>query len=215
MKKWSYFIMSGLLIILTGTMILTRNQNMSENWKYLNKAKVLIEDFEKEMEPERLREAYLLLENVDLTQENHLRKLHRVRAECLSVWLKMIQLLDRYLDPAFNPDDVIETLVQPPPTLKGVVYPPGTDPKLIDDPKARAKYEQDIAANQEKLRKYRIQIYLNRLNDSISSGTKKFILSSFNSSPSEQFEVKLAIEKIIKNQTRKEDLLRLITLSGQ
>gem|GEM_PF-6243370 len=201
------------MIILTATIFLRRDQNMSENRKYVGEAKVLIAKFEHDMEPERLRKAYLLIKNVDLSKESHNRKLLWIRAECLSIWLKMIQLLDTYVDPKFNPDEVLETQVQPPPTSKGVVFPPGTDPNYIDDPKARNKYEKDIAVNQDKLKKYRIQIYLRQLNDSISNGAKEFILGSFNSSFSEQMEIKLAIDRIIENNVRKEDLLKLVIIN--
>src|SRR5207253_830012 len=106
--------------------------------------------------------------------------------------------------------DVPTKLVQPPPTSEGVVYPPGADPDLIDDPKAREQYEKAIAANRAKIRNYRMQTYLGRLKEPIPLGAEVFIRHSYTLAASDQMELKTAIDKIIKDPRRKSDLLKLL-----
>ncbi|NTW91225.1 MAG: hypothetical protein HGA35_04775, partial [Erysipelotrichaceae bacterium] len=67
-------------------------------------------------------------------------------------------MVDGFLDPDFNPDEVPARLVRPPPTSEGVIFPPGVDPARIQEPGARAQYEKDIAANNAEIAKYNMQI---------------------------------------------------------
>jgi hypothetical protein len=184
---------------------------MTENQKYLVEALGHVAEFEAEQESELLREAYMALENVLLVQEHDPSTRAKLRAGCLSLWLNLLRLLDRYLDPDFNPEDVPVNLVQPPPTLEGVVYPPGADPALIDDPKARAAYEKAIAANRAKANHYRLQIGLRRLNERIPPRVEAFVRDSYTSGLGDQEELRTAIEMIIKDPDRKAGLLKLLT----
>jgi hypothetical protein len=183
---------------------------MTENEKCLKEAQKRVKEFETELEPERLREAYMSLENVVLAQENDVKIRTRLRDDCLTLWLEMIQILDKHLDPKFDPDDIPDNLVQPPPTSKGVVFPPGADPALIDDPKAREQYEKAVAANNAKINNYRLQTQLGRLNEQIPPRAEEFINSSYTSSETDQEELKNAIEKIIQKPERKVELSKLL-----
>ncbi|MFY0582731.1 hypothetical protein ACN28S_58150 [Cystobacter fuscus] len=183
---------------------------MTENQNYLEQARAHIQEFQAELETERLREASMALENVVLMKEHDPRTRARLRSDCLFLWLHLLQLVDGNLDPGFNPEDVPINLVQPPPTSGGVVYPPGADPALIDDPQKRAEYEKAIAASREKANKYRLQVQLHRVNDYIPPRVKAFIRDSYNSTPGDQRELKTAIEKNIKDVGRKAWLLTLL-----
>jgi hypothetical protein len=192
--------------------ILTKAGPMKDNEKYLTEAQARVKEFEVELEPELLREAYMDLENVILLQADE--QTHPLlRARSLSLWLHLLQLLDRFLDPKFNPDDVPQTGVQPPPTSKGIAYPAGADPALIDNPRARAEYEKAIAANRAKANHYRLQIILRRLNERIPPRAEAFIRNSYTSAPGDQEELRTAIEEIIKDPQRKGGLLKLLTPS--
>lgn len=182
---------------------------MTENEKYLKEARARVKDFEDEREPERLREAYMALENIILSQEPDLKERTQLRRDCLYLWLELLQILDKNVDPDFNPENVPARLIQPP-TSQGVVYPPGADPALIDDPKARAEYEKAIAANREEANNYRFQIHLGRLNESIPPRAKAFISNSYISIPNDQEELKTAIDRIIKTPERKGELSKLL-----
>jgi len=184
---------------------------MTENQKYLKETRERIKGFEKELEPERLREAYMALENVSLAKEHVPKTRAQLRTDTLSLWLGLLQILDHHLDPDFNPEDGPEELVQPPPTSGGVVLRPGADPALIDDPTARAEYEKAIAANRAKANNYRLQIHLGRLNERITPRAEEFIRNSYTTAPDDQEELKTAIEKTIEDPRRKARLLELLT----
>ena len=184
---------------------------MSENQKNLHKADAALKQFETEMDPERLREAYLALENVIVVEERDSARRSSLRRDSLDLWLHMLDLIDRFLDPQFDPNDVPELRVQPPPDSDGKTYPAGSDPTLIKDPQSRAKYEKAIAANLAKANNYRLQINLRRLNQSIPERAESFIHKSYASTPEDQKELRSAIDKIIKNPARKAYLFKLFT----
>ena len=186
---------------------------MTENQKYLKEAQEHAKEFEDKAEPELLKQAYLALENVLLLEEKDPQVRGQLRTNSLYLWLRLIHLLDHSLDPNFDPDDVPETVVQPPPTSKGVVYPPGADPALIDDPKARAEYKKAIADNQDKTVRYELQTDLRRLDESIAPRAEEFIQNFYTPAPRDQKELKTAIDKTIKEPRRKADLLKLLTSS--
>ncbi len=158
------------------------------------------------MEPEHLREAYMALENVIPNQEPDAERRADVRTNCLSLWLHLLQILDRFVDPDFDIKDPPDTLVQPPPTSGGVLYPPGADPALIDDPKARAEYERAIIANRKKLQNYSLQVSLGRLNQQIPEHAEAFIRTNYTSAAHDQEELSSAIQASIKDPHRKEEL---------
>ena len=203
----------SLLAILTVTCTLTVEKPMNENQKYMKEAREHAKGFEDKLDPELLKQAYLALENVLLLEEDDPKIRGQLRTDSLYLWLRLIHLLDHSLDPDFKPDDVPERAVQPPPTSKGVVYPPGADPALIDDPKARAQYEKDIAANQAKTTHYGLQTKLRRLDERITPSAEEFIRNFYTPAPRDQKELKTAIDKTIKDPRRKADLLKLLTPS--
>jgi len=186
---------------------------MNENQKYLKEAREHAKGFEDNLEPELLEQAYLALENVLLLEEDDPKIRGQLRTDSLYMWLHLIQLLDHSLDPDFNPDDVPERAVQPPPTSEGVVYPPGADPALIDDPRARAEYEKAIAANNAKTTHYVLQTDFRRLDESITPLAEEFIQNFYTPTPGDQKELKTVIDEIIKDPRRKADLLKLLTPS--
>jgi hypothetical protein len=201
----------GAPAILIVTFILTVAKPMMENQEYLKEAQERAQGFEDTLEPELLSQAYLALENVILGEEDDPKIRGQLRVEALDLWLHLLQFLDHYLDPKFNPDDVPELLVQPPPTSGEVVLRPGADPALIDDPKARAQYEQAIAANKAKTARYGLQTKLRRLDVRITPRAEAFIRNSYTSAPSDQAELKTAIDKWITNPQRKANLVKLLT----
>jgi hypothetical protein len=186
---------------------------MNENQKYLNEARELAKQFEDNPEPELLKQAYLALENVLVLEEDEPKIRNQLRTDSLYLWLHLIQLLDRLLDPDFNPDDVPESAVQPPPTSQGIVYPPGADPALLDDPKARAEYKKAIADNEAKTAHYNLQTKLRRLDERITPRAEEFIRNFYTPAPGDQTELKTAIDKTIKAPRRKANLLKLLTPS--
>lgn len=183
---------------------------MAGNDRYLAEAQTLAKECEVQLEPERLREASVALANVGLAQEHDPRTRTQLRMESLLLWLRLLQLLDRSLDPNFNPADVPEKLVEPPPIPGGEILRPGADPSRIADPKARAQYERAIAANRAKNKNYQTQIHLRRLKEQLPSQAESFIRNSYSSAPGDQRELRTAIDQIITDPARKAQLTKLL-----
>jgi hypothetical protein len=185
-----------------------RYDPMTDNEKHLKEAVELIKAFEMEKEPERLREASMALEDVNLRREHNTQIRHKLRADCLELWLTVLQTIDKNLDSSFDPKDVPQMSVMPPRTKGGIQLPPGAAPALIDDPKAREEYEKAIKDNRAKQENYPLQTQLRELNEVIPGKVDSFIRRAFTSSDHD--EVKVAIDRIIESQSRKESLYRLI-----
>jgi len=212
-KPGLFLTITGITIVIVASLLMGTNKSMTENEKYLKEAQTRVKEFEEKSDPERLREAYAALENVVLEQEYNAKTRHQLRRECLALWLEMVGILDRRLDPKFDSEDLPENLVQPPPTSKGVVYPPGADPALIDDPKAREEYEKAIAANNAKIKNHRLQTLLSRLNEQIPPRAKEFIENSYTASDDDQKELKAAIDRLIVNPARHVEFSKLLKSS--
>ena len=196
------------LVGLAASAALIRNEPMTKNEKYLKEARTKINEFKEELEPERLNEASMALENINLTEEYDLQIRTRLRRDCLYEWLTLDQILDQHLDPKFNPSDVPQKNIQPP-SSNGTVLSPGVDPAKISDPQARANYEKAIADNRAKAESYRLQTQLRRLNESIPPKAEEFIRNSYTSATSaevDQEELKKAINEIIQKPERKAEL---------
>lgn len=183
---------------------------MTGNQKQLKEVAARAKAFETEREPERLREAFLALDDVVLAQEADPEERALLRAAVLGWWLQLLQTLDEHLDPAFDPKDKPQVLVEPPPTSSGAVLRPGADPALIDDPAARAAYEKAIAENRKKAERYRMNVHLGRLNQQVTPRSEVFIRSAYTKSVADQAEVRAAVEKTIENPARKAALLAVL-----
>jgi len=184
---------------------------MTQNEQYLNEAQARAKEFETEREPARLREAYMALQNVVIIREHDPKARALLRRKSLEMWLGLVEILDRFLDPNFDPKDVPEMTVQPPPGRDGVALPPGADPAKIDDPRARADYDKAIAANRANAERYRLQSDLRRVNERVTQLADAFIRSSYTSTKRDQEELRATIDKTIKNPTRKAELQRLLS----
>lgn len=115
------------------------------------------------------------------------------RAEKLRLWILALTIIESNLDPSFNPDDLPETAVMPPP-VDGVQYPPGADPALITDPAARAKYEKAIRAGIDKTNHYNLQVRLRRMDERATTSAWRFVTRTFSKSlQSDADEFKAAV----------------------
>lgn len=188
---------------------------MTDNERYFSEARAQMAAFATEKEPERLREAYINLENVVLAQEPDHAESARLRFRVLSTWLELVATVDRFLDPDFDPEDVPEEGVEPPPTSEGVVYPPGADPAVIDDAEARAAYEKAIAANRAKAERYRLQSKLRQLDDRIMARAQAFIRKSYTYAPADREEVRATVPELVSDPRRQDELLSALVGSGR
>ncbi|MQA36761.1 hypothetical protein [Rugamonas aquatica] len=75
----------------------------------------------------------------------------------LALLLAIFGALDAEIAPDFDPDEVPELTVEPPPESG---LPAGVAPSSIKDPKVRKAYEESLAANSLKNQRYRYQYAL-------------------------------------------------------
>ena len=183
---------------------------MTQNQKNVQEAHLRALEFERKLNPDRLREADRALENVNLVEEVDPKVRAKLRSDCLVQWLELVALVDRHLDPDFDPDDVPEEFVEPPPVPGGAVLRAGADPALVPDPRTREQYENAIAANRAKAERYRVQTQLRRIGERIATQTENFVRNHYRSAPADQRELKGALERIIKDPGRKARLFGLL-----
>lgn len=204
------FVLYIFLTVIAASAITVRCDPMTDNDKRLEKASELIKAFAKEKEPERLREAAIELENVDLRRIFKAKERIKLRSKVMDLWLTIIQTVDKNLDPAFDPNEVLPMKISPPPLKDGTQLPPGADPKLIDDPQARQEYEKAVKENRAKQENYLIQSQLTELNETLSAKFETFIRRDYGETDSDKKEVRDAVEGSIKNEERKQKLLRML-----
>jgi hypothetical protein len=203
------------LAILVGTLLPRTAWPMTENLRYLNDARARLKEFETEREPERLREAWVALDNVILAQEEDTQTRAALRKDCLYLRLQMFRLVDRFLDPNFDAKDVPYLNIAPPPTRDGIAYDSGVDPSEIKDPETRAAYEKALAENRAKAEYHRLQIGLRRVDERITPSTEAFIRNAYRAVSGDQTELTTAIDEVIENPRRKADLLKLLPPSSR
>ena len=174
---------------------------MTDNAHRVKESKILVEKFEIEKEPERLREAYVLLNGVNLENEKNPLSRIQLRTAALLQWLNLLQTIDNYLDPKFNEDEGVPMHVYSP--FDG-------DADLSGNPEAMEKYKKAEEENTKKQMNYRLQVQLARLNESIPPLARAFIRKNYTVLPPDQAELRSSIEKMLKNKARKDDFLTLL-----
>ncbi len=98
----------------------------------------------------------------------------------LSLWFAIFNALDAEIAIDFNPDEVPELTVEPPPESG---LPAGVSPASIKDPTVRKAYENALTANGLKNQRYRYQYALSQENLRAESEVEKFIASATASDP--------------------------------
>lgn len=186
-------------------------KHMIDNQKQLQEAQTFADKFEASREPDWLEKAQGALEDVVWNAERDLKARAEIRLRELDMWLRLVDLLDRHIDPAFDENDTPRKLIDPPaladPTQGSLR--PGASPSLISDPKLRSEYEQAIAANRAKIKRYEFQLDLRFLDQSIRPRAHKFVASAYKPTPEDRDEVKKAIERNIHSDREKAVLLKL------
>lgn len=159
-----------------------------------------LREFEKETEPERLREAFGTLDATTPDSDPS-------RRELFAKWLELANAVDGKLDPKFDPTDLPESKVVPPGG-----FPPGTDPTKIPDPKLRAEYEASIAAARKKAENYRLQSKLIELDARLTPRLEAYARDNFLMSVEDRKAAIAAVEGGVKSEQRKAALLKLLPL---
>jgi hypothetical protein len=182
-----------------------RTKTMS---KELKEAGNQLTEFQKTKEPNYLQAAVEAMEDVDLSALAKALGPIEARRQAAKVWLDVLTAIDRSLDPNFNPDDVPERGVIPPPS-NGAQFPPGADPKAIKDPAARAEYEAALRENRRKAEQYRLQTKLRRLDPHASTDVENFLTRYYTASTADQEELDGILSEAKLSLPRKQKLKAL------
>jgi hypothetical protein len=174
----------------------TKDKPMTKNQQYLEQAKRLIKEFEKELESDYLRESSMALVNVNLANELEDITRNLMRKATLYLWLELLQVIDKYIDPAFNPDE--EVPIQ--------TLPPQSDKPLVEGSKEYIEFKKTVAANELKLKNQGLQVLLQRENERISLKAEQFIRNNYSTLQPDELELRAAIDKQITNAKRKAEL---------
>jgi hypothetical protein len=162
--------------------------------------------FEREQNPARVHEALDVIE----AAERHLPMGDTAgREQALSRRLRFFAVLDRSIDPSWDPKEVPAKGVTPPAT-HGIVYSSGeVDPSTIPDPAARAEYERALKASKDYERRYDVQLELRRIDERAMRFVERLLADRYTDpeGDTQEFEGMLAASPV--NELRKERLRAL------
>jgi hypothetical protein len=138
-------------------------------------------EFDVTHNPELLQDA---LDMIEAVHQNMPISEGDPRKQVLSHWIRFLAALDQRIDPKWDPEDVPETGITPPPS-HGVAYPSGVDPAVISDPAVRAQYERDLDASKAKAERYSVQLALHRLDERAVDLMGRFLAEQYIGSPTD------------------------------
>jgi len=128
------------------------------------------------------------------------------REKILVGYLKLFRAIDRGM-PQFRPGELPAVNVVPP-KVKGVAYPSGVDPAAIPDPVARARYEQEIRANDALTDRYIMAMSLRRLDKRGIVLFSAFARNAYGNSSADRNELRRQIEQSDLTASRRSKLLK-------
>lgn len=208
-RLWVWF---GLLFITPAGVLLSQT-NMNDvlaTAKQLDQVASQLSAFEKTSLLDQLEEAVKVMESVSPFGPNKDMVLARTRKRKAELWLGLLVVIDKNLDPNYDKNVVIQLNLVPPPD-GGVRWPSGVDPKVINDPKARAEYEAALKANREKAERYNFQLGLHRIDTRVSMDVERFVQSSYAGSESDKKELDDILNRSTLSTARKQKLKRALT----
>ncbi len=169
-----------------------------------------ITEFEESKEAEALERAANILAGVNIRDAKDLAGRRELRRGALHGWIALLNAIDKYLDPDFDPDDVPALSLEPTQVL-GHRYPPGADPEAIADLAARHAYETAIETNSEKAQAYNLQVKLRRLDETATRLVETLARISYLPIPLDQEELAAALE-LVQQSERKSALRKSMPL---
>jgi hypothetical protein len=129
------------------------------------------------------------------------------RSEGSAMWFHAWQRLENAVDRTWDPNDVPVENVGPPEGVSGF---PGMPPELIKDRASRAKYEDAIKKNKEKIRIHNEQLRLRSLKKRYLRIIKKYIGDTYSMPPENKDEVRSLIESSVKDKNARNAFLQAV-----
>lgn len=167
--------------------------------------------FEQQQDPALL---YEILDSLEAAESEMSAEDPAARNLALARRLHFFAMLDRNIDPLWDPNDVPVRGV-PPPASHGVIYGSGeVDPATIPDPEVRKQYVQALQASKDAYQRYGVQLRLRRIDERAMSFVARFLTdrSPNRQRDNRQFEELLAASPL--SATRRERLQALMSKPG-
>jgi hypothetical protein len=114
--------------------------------------------------------------------------------ERLALWVDLFTRFKRDLDAGFDPNRPFETRVTPP-EENGVQLMPGAPPSMIKDPALRKKYEDEIANNDARVKRYFLQSKLHDVHGTIMETAVSSLKNAREQLGLPPAEIKTALDK--------------------
>ena len=151
-----------------------------------------LEEFEKTKQVELLMAAKRVMERVSHPAAERGGNPVQARQQQTKWWLKFFSIIEKNLDPKFDPNDV--------PSRGSMIGLPNMDPFQ------RAEYEAARERNEEKSKYFRLQLYLRRLDDSCNFTIKYYSSFCYTPSAADQKELSELISQSGLSEERKKKL---------
>jgi len=143
------------------------------------------------------------IERLPLAEETDLPERQKMRRQKLELWLKLLNECDQLIDQQFDPNDVPQINIAPPPNTG---LSAGASPIAIKDPQLRQEYERAIRLNAEKAERYHIQEKLRDYDKDWSAKANAYMKTQYTSNAQDVAEINALIDRNVANKYRKEQL---------
>lgn len=128
------------------------------------------------------------------------------RKQALAQRLHFFAVLDRNIDPMWNPEDK-PVKGAAPPLSHGAVYGSGeVDPATIADPAVRAEYERALQASKDYGKRYDVQFQLRRVDERAMRFVERFLAERYSESQADRQELEELLSAAPINDSRKKQL---------
>jgi hypothetical protein len=125
------------------------------------------------------------------------------RRRLLLNWSRVLVAIDTIKEPGFDPDaDRPRARVSPPDG-----FPPGADPKTIQDPRARAQYEAAIAANEKRKIRSRTQGVASELEQRAVESAHRVVDRWYTKSAADRKEIEAVFQEANLSAARRAEVL--------
>lgn len=157
-----------------------------------------------------LRDAANLIESIEVHDVPGFDDRQVARAATLDLWLTLLDTIDSAKDPRFDPADVPAARITLPPDTPMKPEYPVTTPEGIAAPAERRRYDESVAANQAKTKRYRTQKELRQLDSELTSRADNYIRTASLRSPQCLKEMEAAIAVRVHDPERAVHLRSLV-----
>lgn len=147
------------------------------------------------------------IDRFPLGEEMGTQEKQKLRERKIELWLKLLNECDEMIDPEFDPNDVPQLNVAPPP---GTGLSAGASPSAIKDPQLRQEYERAIRLNAEKAGRYHVQEKLRDCERNWSAKVTRYITSQYTTDESDVKELDRLVERYLSSKARKQQLKDLL-----